>query len=224
MVEGIEEERRRLRRDLHDGVGPRLTGPAYAADAARNVLGRDPERAAALLTGVRAEAGEAIAEVRRLVEGLRPPSLDQVGLVQALRLHARHLLRPDGRRLLVEVLVPVPLPALGAAVEVTAYRIVVEALTNTARHADGGHAVVTLRLDGDALAVEIRDDGAARGPWQPGVGLTSMRERTELLGGSVAAGAGEDGGSVVATLPLVASVPEQRSASSPSGTRAAEQQ
>jgi two-component system, NarL family, sensor kinase len=202
MVEGVEEERRRLRRDLHDGLGPRLTGLAYAADAARNVLDRDPERTAALLTGVRAEAGEAIAEVRRLVEGLRPPSLDQVGLEQALRQHARHLLRPDGRPLLVEVCVPAPLPPLGAAVEVTAYRIVVEALTNTARHADGEHAVVTLRLDGDALAVEVRDDGAARGPWPPGVGLTSMRERTEMLGGSVVAGADDAGGSVVATLPL----------------------
>ena len=207
MVEGIEEERRRLRRDLHDGVGPRLTGLAYAADAARNVLARDPERAATLLTGVRAEAGEAIAEVRRLVEGLRPPSLDQVGLEQALRQHARHLLRPDGRPLLVEVLIPAPLPPLGAAVEVTAYRIVVEALTNTARHADGEHAVVTLRLDGDVLVVEIRDDGAGRGAWRPGVGLTSMRERAELLGGSVTAGSDEDGGSVVATLPPVASVP-----------------
>jgi two-component system NarL family sensor kinase len=202
MVEGVEEERRRLRRDLHDGLGPRLTGLAYAADAARNVLGRDPERAATLLTGVRAEAGEAIAEVRRLVEGLRPPSLDQVGLEQALRQHAQQVLRPDGRPLLVEVCVPAPLPPLGAAVEVTAYRIVVEALTNTARHAEGEHAVVTLRLDGDALAVEVRDDGAAGRPWQPGVGLTSMRERTEMLGGSVAAGADDAGGSVVATLPL----------------------
>jgi two-component system NarL family sensor kinase len=202
MVEGIEEERRRLRRDLHDGLGPRLTGVAYAADAARNVLSRDPERAATLLTGVRAEAGEAIVEVRRLVEGLRPPSLDQVGLEQALRQHARHLLRPDGRPLVVEVCVPAPLPPLGAAVEVTAYRIVVEALTNTARHAAGEHAVVTLRLDGDALAVEIRDrdgnDEGAGEPWPPGVGLTSMRERTEMLGGSLTAGAGR----VVATLPL----------------------
>jgi signal transduction histidine kinase len=202
MVEGIEEERRRLRRDLHDGLGPRLTGVAYAADAARNVLGRDPARAAELLGGVRAEAGEAIVEVRRLVEGLRPPSLDQVGLEQALRQHSRHLLRPDGSPLLVEVCVPTPLPPLGAAVEVTAYRIVVEALTNTARHADGDRAVVTLRLTGRALAIEVRDDGASREPWQPGVGLTSMRERTEMLGGTVTAGVGDRGGSVVATLPL----------------------
>jgi signal transduction histidine kinase len=89
MVERIEEERRRLRRELHDGLGPRLTGLAYAADAARNNLTRDPERSATPLTGTRTEAGEAIAEVRRLVDGLRPPSLDHVGLEQALRQQAR---------------------------------------------------------------------------------------------------------------------------------------
>ncbi|GIE94155.1 sensor histidine kinase [Paractinoplanes rishiriensis] len=205
VVAAIEEERRRLRRDLHDGIGPRLTGVAYAADAARNVLGRDPDRAAELLTGVRQEAGEAIVEIRRLVEGLRPPSLDQVGLEQTVRQHARHLLRPDGRPLDVDVQVPGPLPPLGAAVEVTAYRIVVEALTNAARHSRGERATVILTLADDReLAVEVHDDGPARTPWVPGCGLTAMRERAEMLGGTLAARAGETGGVVSARLPLTA--------------------
>ena len=203
VVAAIEEERRRLRRDLHDGLGPRLTGLAYASDAARNVLGRDPERAADLLAGVRAEAGEAIVEVRRLVEGLRPPSLDQVGLEQTLRQHARHVLGADGRPMTVDVRITGPLPELGAAVEVTAYRIVVEALTNAARHSRGRNAAVTLRVeDPAALAIEVRDDGEARDPWVPGCGLTSMRERAEMLGGTLAA----DGGVVCARLPLATPV------------------
>jgi signal transduction histidine kinase len=208
VVSAIEEERRRLRRDLHDGIGPRLTGVAYAADAARNILGRDPARAAQLLIGVRAEAGEAIVEIRRLVEGLRPPSLDQVGLEQTVRQHAQHLLRSDGQPMTVDVRVAAPLPVLPAAVEVTAYRIVVEALTNAARHSRGHRATVTLALeesaDEPALAVEVRDDGRGGGPWVPGCGLTSMRERAEMLGGTLTAGPGDDGALVVARLPRTA--------------------
>ncbi|WP_229075126.1 histidine kinase [Actinoplanes sp. DH11] len=199
VVAAVEEERRRLRRDLHDGLGPRLTGLAYASDAARNILHRDPERAAELLAGVRAEAGEAIVEVRRLVEGLRPPSLDQVGLEQTIRQHARHVLGADGRPMTVDVHVTGPLPGLGAAVEVTAYRIVVEALTNAARHSAGRHADVVLRLDGAAaLTIEVRDDGETGKAWIPGYGLTSMRERAEMLGGTLTA----DAGLVLARLPL----------------------
>jgi signal transduction histidine kinase len=210
VVAAIEEERRRLRRDLHDGLGPRLTGVAYAADAARNVLDRDPARAADLLTGLRAEAGEAILEVRRLVHGLRPPSLDQVGLEQTLRQHARHVLRADGDPMTVEFDITTPLPALSAAVEVTAYRIVVEALTNAARHSGGDRATVTLCADGDTLAVEVRDNGHPATAWSPGVGLTSMRERAEMLGGTVATGADADGGAVSARLPLAARPPEHQ--------------
>jgi signal transduction histidine kinase len=204
VVAAVEEERRRLRRDLHDGLGPRLTGVAYAADAARNVLDRDPTRAADLLTGVRAEAGEAILEVRRLVDGLRPPSLDQVGLEQTLRQHARHVLRADGSPMAVDLNVTSPLPTLGAAVEVTAYRIVVEALTNAARHSGGDRATITLCVDGEALAIEVRDNGHAHAAWSPGVGLTSMRERAEMLGGTVTTHADAGGGAVSARLPLAA--------------------
>ncbi|AGZ41098.1 sensor histidine kinase [Actinoplanes friuliensis] len=205
VVSAIEEERRRLRRDLHDGTGPRLTGIAYAADAARNILGRDPDRAAQLLAGVRAEAGEAIVEVRRLVEGLRPPSLDQVGLEQSVRQHAQHLLHSDGRPMAVEVRVPAELPALTAAVEVTAYRIVVEALTNASRHSHGHQATVTLSADEPALVVEIHDDGPGDDAWDPGDGMTSMRERAEMLGGTLTAGPDTTGGRVIARLPLIPS-------------------
>jgi signal transduction histidine kinase len=209
VVSAIEEERRRLRRDLHDGIGPRLTGVAYAADAARNILGRDPARAAELLVGVRADAGEAIVEIRRLVEDLRPPSLDQVGLERSVRQHAQHLLHSDGQPMTVEVRVTDPLPALGAAVEVAAYRIIVEALTNAARHSRGHQATVTLFVAESAtepaLAVEIRDDGPGAGPWVAGCGLTSMRERAEMLGGTLRADPQESGGLVTAQLPLSAS-------------------
>ncbi|WP_250007607.1 sensor histidine kinase [Actinoplanes sp. M2I2] len=208
VVSAIEEERRRLRRDLHDGIGPRLTGVAYAADAARNLVHRDPARAAELLSGVRAEAGEAIVEVRRLVEGLRPPSLDQVGLERTIRQQAQHLLDSDGHPMTVDVRVTAPLPGLPAAVEVTAYRIVVEALTNAARHSRGRQATVTLGLQESALAVEVRDDGPGNGPgtgpWIPGCGLTSMRERAEMLGGTLTADPGDAGGVVSARLPLTA--------------------
>ncbi|MDT5036120.1 MAG: two-component system, NarL family, sensor kinase [Micromonosporaceae bacterium] len=204
VVTAVEEERRRLRRDLHDGLGPRLTGLAYAADAARNVLGRDPARAADLLTGLRAEAGEAIGEVRRLVEGLRPPSLDQVGLEQALRQQARHVLNAAGRPMAVDLTVTTPLPALGAAVEVTAYRIAVEALTNAARHSGGDRVDIALCVDRGALAIEVRDNGHQPSSWSPGVGLTSMRERVEMLGGTVITTTDTAGGLVSARLPLAA--------------------
>jgi signal transduction histidine kinase len=202
VVAAIEEERRRLRRDLHDGLGPRLTGIAYAADAARNLIDRAPDRTGQLLAGLRAEAGEAIAEVRRLVEELRPPSLDQVGLEQTLRQHARHVLRPDGEPVTVDLTIGAPLPPLAAAVEVTAYRIVVEALTNAARHARSDHITIALGTDRDDLTIEVRDNGPRRDPWTPGVGMTSMSERAEMLGGHLAAGPYAAGGIVTARIPL----------------------
>jgi signal transduction histidine kinase len=201
VIAVVEEERRRLRRDLHDGLGPRLTGVAYTADAARNLLDDDPARALELLAGLRAEAGNAIAEVRRLVDGLRPAALDQVGLVQALRQHAGSLRAADGVPVSVVIDVEEPLPPLGAAVEVTAYRIVVEALTNAARHSGARECRVSVRPSDSSLLVEVTDDGGPGAPWVPGVGMTSMRERAELLGGSFAASADARGGRVRVRLP-----------------------
>jgi signal transduction histidine kinase len=191
-------------------LGPRLTGVAYAADAARNLLDREPQRATELLTGLRAETGEAITEVRRLVDELRPTSLDQVGLEHALRQHARHLVTADGRALAVDLDITSPLPALGAAVEVTAYRIVVEALTNAVRHSRGDRATITLRADGEALTIEVRDNGHSHGTWLPGTGLTSMRERAEMLGGNLTVDSDATGGVVSASLPLATQSADHR--------------
>jgi signal transduction histidine kinase len=202
VISVVEEERRRLRRDLHDGLGPTLTGVAYAADAARNLLGTDPAAADTLLADLRTDTANAIAEVRRLVEGLRPPMLDELGLTQAIRQRARQLRTADGRALVVALSAPDPLPDVPAAVEVVAFRIVVEALTNVCRHAASDRAAVTLQLAEGHLSLDIRDDGAGTGPWIPGVGLTSMRERAESVGGTCTAAATPTGGHITAFLPI----------------------
>ena len=134
VVAAVEEERRRLRRDLHDGLGPTLSGVAFATDAARNQVRSNPDRADELLVQLRADTASAITEIRRLVEGLRPPALDELGLEGAIRQHASTLHSSAGMPLPVSVSVPAALPALSAATEVAAYRIVVEALTNVVRH------------------------------------------------------------------------------------------
>ncbi len=202
VVSVVEEERRRLRRDLHDGLGPTLTGVAYAADAARNLLGSDPAAADTLLADLRTDTANAIAEVRRLVEGLRPPMLDELGLARAIRQRARQMRTADGRALVVTLDAPDPLPSVPAAVEVVAFRIVVEALTNVCRHAATDRAAVTLRLPGDGLHLAVLDGGRSAAAWTPGVGLASMRERAETVGGTCAAAPTPNGGRVMAHLPF----------------------
>jgi len=199
-----EEERRRIRRDLHDGLGPTLTAVAFQADAAHNILGRDPAAAAKLLKELRAEVSSAISEIRRLVYGLRPPALDEVGLVEALRQHAGRFAEAwqDGS-LAVEIDAPAEVNDLPAAVEVAAYRIAAEAINNSVRHAHASHCRVRLSA-GESLEVDVVDDGAG---WpagaRAGVGLASMRERAEELGGTLTLTTVSGGGSrVLALIPL----------------------
>ncbi|GAB3831071.1 hypothetical protein GCM10027610_020600 [Dactylosporangium cerinum] len=195
IVAAREEERRRLHRDLHDGLGPALTGAGFKADAAHNLVTGAPEQATALLAELRRDIREAIDDVRRLVYGLRPPTLDELGLAGALRRHGATL------PLTVTVDAPDALPALPAAVEVAVYRIGTEALTNVARHANAGAARVELAVD-SAVRLSVLDDGSPDGPWVPGVGLNSIRERATELGGTCVAGPTPTGGRVVAVLPL----------------------
>jgi signal transduction histidine kinase len=201
-IAAIEDERRRLRRDLHDGLGPTLTGVAFSADASRNHLSTDAEAADALLARLRDDTAGAISEVRRLVEGLRPATLDELGLVGAVRQHAASLHAAEGKPLEVTIDTPETLPDLSAAAEVAAYRIVVESLTNVARHAGATKVQVSISADEGLLHLSVRDDGVSAKQWKPGVGLSSMRERAEQVGGSVVASARHDGGRVDAIIPL----------------------
>jgi signal transduction histidine kinase len=198
VVTAREEERRRLRRDLHDGLGPQLAGVVMGLDAAASSLSRaDHDRAAGLIADARDQARTAVEDIRRLVRGLRPPALDDLGLLEALRTTgpAAH----GG----VEIEASGDLAALPAAVEVAAFRLVQEAVTNAVRHA--GAATVTVRLDarpGD-LEVVVADDGIGIAEdAAPGVGLRSMRERVAELGGSLEVRADPGGGTRVrAVLP-----------------------
>lgn len=201
LVAAREEERRRLRRDLHDGLGPALTGIGFRADAVMNLAG-DPVRP--LAAEIRAIVDTAIADVRRLINQLHPSALDDVGLVEAVRRHAALVdRRGDGSPLRVTVEADQVPDALPAAVEVTAYRIVTEALTNVARHSRAGEAEVRISGDAQTLRLSIVDDGpAVNGRWVPGVGLTSMRERVAELGGTLVAEGTAAGGRVQTCLPL----------------------
>ncbi|GGV23863.1 sensor histidine kinase [Streptomyces spectabilis] len=203
LVSAREEERRRLRRDLHDGLGPTLTGLAFTADAARNLVRSDPATAELLLDQLRGHASGAIDEIRRLVEGLRPPALDELGLVAALARQAERLShRVGGAPLAITIDAPGRLPQLPAAVEVAAYRIATEALTNAARHSRADHALVRVRVD-DALRIEVTDNGGPSAlPWQAGVGLSTMAERAAELAGWCRCRPGPEGGEVSAVLPL----------------------
>jgi signal transduction histidine kinase len=205
IVSAREEERRRLRRDLHDGLGPALTGVTLQADLARNLVPVDPARAVELLTELRRQTSAVIDEIRRVAYGLRPPALDELGLLAALRQQIAQLsLRSDGAPVAVHLDLPDAIPVLPAAVESAAYRIAIEALSNALRHARAGHIHVQLRLDRE-LSIEVRDDGAPNGNgagWSAGVGLRSMQERAAELGGSCVAGPSGSGGLVTARLPL----------------------
>ena len=201
LVTAREEERRRLRRDLHDGLGPTLASLSMQLDAAQALVADNPREGVALLGVIRREMQETIGTVRRLVYALRPPVLDQFGLVAALREHALHLQR-DG--LLIAVEASSDRPSLPAAVEVATYYIVVEAMTNAARHARARHCAVRLTVGESWVDIAVTDDGAGLPPaYRPGVGIQSMRERAEELGGSFSLEAAAGGGTRVrARLPV----------------------
>jgi len=201
LVAAREEERRRLRRDLHDGLGPTLASMTLKLDAARNLLTQQPAATDPLLADVSAQLKATIVDIRRLVYDLRPPALDELGLVSAVQEHVLQYRHLNGVQVNIEA--PPQLPPLPAAVEVAAYRIVLEALTNVARHAGAQMCWVRLALT-EALTIEVIDDGQGL-PSQPqaGVGLSSMRERAAELGGTCVVSNGPAGGAqVLVRLPL----------------------
>ncbi|BCJ66428.1 sensor histidine kinase [Polymorphospora rubra] len=198
LVTAREEERRRIRRDLHDGLGPTLASLGLQLGALQRTLQSDPAAAQRLAGELRTGVRQATADIRRLVYELRPPMLDELGLTDALR-----NLNPTAG-LARTVTVPEPMPALPAAVEVAIYRITAEALHNTARHATATRCTIELTVDRDRVALTVTDDG--RGlpeTYLAGVGHHSMRERSTELGGTIDIGPADSGGTrVAATFPM----------------------
>jgi signal transduction histidine kinase len=203
LVTAREEERRRLRRDLHDGVGPTLASLAQRIDTARRMIPRDPDAAMESLAELRGQVKTTIADIRRLVYALRPPVLDELGLLSAIREYAAQHNQAGGAHITVEA--PADMPPLPAAVEVAAYRIALEAITNMARHASARSCTVRLTIEErGALCLEVADDGTGLpADTRAGVGITAMRERAAELGGEFRIEAPAAGGTRVwARLPL----------------------
>ncbi len=201
LVLAREEERRRLRRDLHDELGPALAAVGLQLETVGDLAGTDPGAARALAERLGGQVREALRDVRRIVDDLRPPALDDLGLAGALRQQAARFAGPE-----FAVTIEVgELGALPAAVDVAAYRIVLEALNNATRHAAGTRCDVVVRRQAAGVEIEVRDDGVGIRPdWSAGVGLASMHRRAAELGGRCILGAPASGtGTVVrATLPV----------------------
>lgn len=180
IVSAREEERRRLRRDLHDGLGPQLASQTLMVDAISKLLERDPATARQLLGNLKSGSQAAIKEIRRLIYNLRPPALDDLGLVRALRESSVN--QASGLQINIEA--TDDFTTLAAAVEVAAYRIVQEAIANVIHHAQARSCHVGLKRIDSTLDILVEDDGIGLGKdLQRGVGLVSMRERAEELGG-----------------------------------------
>jgi two-component system, NarL family, sensor kinase len=199
LVEAREEERRRLRRELHDGLGPLLTSVGLNLDAMRTQLTAGNGDPLALLARAKDASSQAIADLRTVVYALRPPALDDLGVVGAITAYVRRM----GGGSTIDIGVEShDLPALPAAVEVALYRIAVEGVTNVVRHAEARACRVRLGVvDGNAV-VEVLDDGAPDLPWTPGVGIVAMRERVSELGGTLEIGPTGEGGRLRASFPL----------------------
>lgn len=221
LVLAREEERRRIRNNLHDDLAPRLAALALNAAIARKYVNKDPVAAVTMLDELCHVIRTSVRDIRSLVNDLRPPALDEFGLIGAIRARIDELAHParvgEGEagipRLVFHIDAPSTLPALGAAVEVAAYRIVTESMVNVVKHADANVCKVKLAVTAaDQLFIEVTDDGIGVGAvnrpaWSGstgGIGLISMRERAAEIGGEYGIEPLDGGGTRVwAALPLL---------------------
>lgn len=200
-------ERKLIRRELHDGVGPWMSGLQLGLQGARNVLRSDPTAADEVLSALQAEVAQRFQDVRLMSRSLLPPVLEERGLAVALdELVARHA--ATGFAVAIDGVAAGDqdtLRGLDERVAAAAYAVVSESTLNAARHSGAPGCAVKLAVDGPTLRIVCRDDGRGRPADAPdGVGTRSMRERTEELGGTLGIGPGPGGvGTTVrATLPL----------------------
>ena len=202
VIAATQTERARLRQELHDGLGPSLTGIGLGLEALESRVG-----ASDLVDRLRAETASSLEEVRRIIDGLRPGALESADLLGLLRIRAQHLSATTPLR--VTVVAPDRLPVLPEQVESAALRVVEEALTNVVRHAAATSCVVTVSLD-DELRVEVQDDGRGYdGPRAGGVGIGSMAARAEALGGMCRVSGTVSGTTVELRLPVVPTVAKE---------------
>jgi signal transduction histidine kinase len=210
LVTAREEERHRLRRDLHDGIGPTMAGLTLKLDAAGDLVSsglesgkkEELEDAVQLLTELKAQTQETVQNIRHIAHTLRPPSLDVLGLIPALQAHFGQVGTPRNMNIQMTA-TPRDFPRLSAAVEVAAYHIVLEAVTNVIQHAQAEICQVSLVLDNDNLKMEIKDDGIGLPKARVhGIGLDSMRERAEELGGRFELSSSPRGTHVCAEIPI----------------------
>lgn len=200
LVLAREEERRRLRRDLHDGLGPSLASQTFALDAAIELLEIDPPAARQLLRNLKLQNQALVADIRRLVYELRPPTLDELGLTEALAVLLQQLNSHASTRVSF-IIEPGSLEALPAAVEVAVYRLVQEGVNNVLRHAQAALCTVECHRSGGWLTLSIGDDGRGISvDARSGVGMLSMRERVEELGGTLQITPGEPSGTQITAL------------------------
>lgn len=205
LVTAREEERLRLRRDLHDGLGPRLATLTLKLDTARNLLKNDSEAADQVLIEVKEQAQATIVDIRHLVNDLRPPALDQLGLISALKENAASLSGDEGLNIVVKA--EAELPDLPAAVEVAVYRIAMEAMINAVRHASASRCMIHLSFDMETneLRLNVCDNGqGVPEEFEEGVGLASIRERATELGGTCKLKMAPGGGTCIeAIIPII---------------------
>jgi signal transduction histidine kinase len=210
LVTAREEERHRLRRDLHDGIGPTMAGLTLKLDAAKDLVSsglesgekEELEEAVQLLNELKAQTQETVQSIRHIVHTLRPPSLDVLGLIPALQAHFGQVGTPRNMSIQMTT-TPPDFPRLSAAVEVAAYHIVLEAVTNVIHHAHAEVCEVFLMLENGNLKMEIKDDGMGLPKAHThGIGLDSMRERAEELGGRFELSSSPQGTHVCAEIPI----------------------
>lgn len=195
IVTAREEERRRIRNDLHDGLGPALAALSLQVEIARDLIVTDPDRSARLLEDVLGQTRESILDIRRLVYDLRPPALDDLGLVGAIR---SQVARWESAAMRIRLDLPETVPPLTAATEVAIYRIAQESLANVARHSGATEAWVHLTVEHHVIRLEVSDNGAGLPTdAEAGVGLRSMRDRAAELGGRCVVTRGPNGGVTV---------------------------
>lgn len=216
LILAREEERRQLRRNLHDELAPRLLSLSFNVAAAQQHMARNPVAAQELLDELRQTIRYTVNDIRTMVHDLRPPVLDEFGLIGALKARIEELGKAQeqsaqawgvGRPLQFQLDVSDEVPSLPAAVEVAAYRIVTEALVNVVKHAKATECLTRIDINTatNELILEVSDNGIGlpgrnRSAENRGIGLTSIRERASELSGSCFFNRSELGGTSIKVI------------------------